>query len=108
MAADGSDIRLPSASMRPIAADDVADVLTRLALKPPVNDTVEIAGPERFALDEIARILVAANEDMREVITDETARYYGVELNDDTLLPRQPAHVGPVRLADWLNRSMAD
>ena len=108
MAADGNDIRLPSASMRPIAADDVADVLTRLALKPPVNDTVEIAGPERFALDEIARILVAANEDMREVITDETARYYGVELNDDTLLPRQPAHVGPVRLADWLNRSMAD
>ncbi|GAA3107911.1 SDR family oxidoreductase [Rhizobium viscosum] len=108
MAADGNDIRLPSASMRPIAADDVADVLTLLALAAPVNDTVEIAGPEQFALDEIARMLVAVNEDTREVITDETARYYGVELNDDTLLPRHPAHVGPVRFADWLNRSMAD
>lgn len=107
MAAGDDGIRLPSASMRPIAADDVADVLTRLALTAPVNDTVEIAGPEPFALDEIARMLVAANEDMRPVLTDETARYYGVELNDDTLLPRHLAHVGPIRFADWLNRSMA-
>lgn len=72
-----------------------------------MNDTVEIAGPEQFALDEIARMLVAANEDMRPVITDGTARYYGVELNDDTLLPPHPAHVGPMRFEDWLNRSMA-
>jgi uncharacterized protein YbjT (DUF2867 family) len=107
MAADGTGIRLPSASVRPIAADDVAEVLTRLVLEPPANDTVEIAGPEQFALDEIARMLVAANEDMRPVITDETARYYGVELNDDTLLPPHPAHVGPMRFEDWLNRSMA-
>lgn len=108
MAADGDGIRLPSASVRPIAADDVAEVLTRLVLEPPMNDTVEIAGPEQFALDEIARMLVAANEDMRPVITDETARYYGVELNDDTLLPPHPAHVGPMRFEDWLNRSMAN
>ncbi len=107
MAADGDGIRLPSASVRPIAADDVAEVLTRLVLQPPANDTVEIAGPEQFAFDEIARMLVAANEDMRPVITDETARYYGVELNDDTLLPPHPAHVGPMRFEDWLNRSMA-
>ncbi len=107
MAADDDGIRLPSASVRPIAADDVAEVLTRLVLDPPMNDTVEIAGPEQFALDEIARMLVAANEDMRPVITDQTARYYGVELNDDTLLPFHPAHVGPVRFEDWLNRSMA-
>jgi len=107
MASNDDGIRLPSAAVRPIAADDVAEVLTRMVLAGPANDTVEIAGPEQFALDEIARMLVAANEDMRPVITDETARYYGVELNDDTLLPPHPAHVGPMRFEDWLNRSMA-
>lgn len=107
MAAGDDGIRLPSASVQPIAADDVAEVLTQLALEPPANDTVEIAGPEQFPLDEIARMLVAANEDMRPVITDETARYYGVELNDDTLLPLHLAHVGPIRFEDWLNQSMA-
>jgi uncharacterized protein YbjT (DUF2867 family) len=107
MAAGDDGIRLPSASVQPIAADDVAEVLTQLALEPPANDTVEIAGPEQFPLDEIARMLVAANEDMRPVITDETARYYGVELNDDTLLPLHLAHVGSIRFEDWLNQSMA-
>jgi hypothetical protein len=51
-------------------------------------------------------MLIASNEDSRQVITDDSARYYGVELNDDTLLPRNLAHVGPIRFEDWLNRSM--
>jgi uncharacterized protein YbjT (DUF2867 family) len=107
MAAEGDGVRLPSASVRPVAADDVAEVLTKLALDTPLNDTVELAGPEQFALDEIARMLITANEDQRQVITDDRARYYGVELNDDTLLPDNLAHVGAMRFADWLNRSMA-
>ncbi|KQV10900.1 LysR family transcriptional regulator [Rhizobium sp. Root1203] len=106
MAADGDEIRLPSASVRPVAAEDVAEVLTELALGTPLNDTVELAGPEQFAFDEVARMLVAANEDPRRVITDDSARYYGVELNDDTLLPDNLAHVGPIRFVDWLNRYM--
>jgi uncharacterized protein YbjT (DUF2867 family) len=73
-----------------------------------MNDTVELAGPEQFALDEIARMVTAANEDQRHVITDDTARYYGVELNDDTLLPLNPAHLGSIRFVDWLNWSMAN
>ncbi|WP_205927179.1 hypothetical protein [Rhizobium sp. P32RR-XVIII] len=68
---------------------------------------MELAGPDRFAFDEIARMLIAANDDPRQVITDDRARYYGVELNDDTLLPRNLAHIGPMRIVDWLNRSMA-
>ncbi|MGO4437618.1 SDR family oxidoreductase [Rhizobium sp. RAF56] len=107
MAADGDGIRLPCASVRPVAADDVAEVLTELALDTPLNDTVELAGPEKFAFDELARMFIAANEDPRQVITDDRARYYGVELNDDTLLPHNLAHVGPMRFVDWLNLSMA-
>ncbi|MBB3316680.1 uncharacterized protein YbjT (DUF2867 family) [Rhizobium sp. BK181] len=108
MGADGESVRLPSASARPIAADDVAEALSRLATEGALNDTVEIGGPEQFGLDEIARVHITANEDTRAVVTDDTARYYGVRLNDDTLLPRNDARVASMRYVDWLNRSMAN
>jgi uncharacterized protein YbjT (DUF2867 family) len=108
MGADGDAFRLPSASVRPIAADNVAEMLTELAMGTARNDTVEIGGHEQFGLDEIARMHLAANEDTRQVITDDSARYYGVELNDDTLLPLKGARVGSLRYVEWLNRSMAN
>ena len=107
MSVTGDGFRLPTAYVQPIAADDVAEILAELVMSPARNDTVEIGGPERFGLDEIARMHLAANEDTREVITDDRARYYGVELNDDTLLPRKGAHIAPQRYVDWLYRSMA-
>ncbi len=108
MGADGDSFRLPSAYIKPIAADDVAEILAELAMGAPRNDTLEINGNAQFGLDEIARMHLAANEDSRQVITDDSARYYGVELNDDTLLPLKTARVGALRYEDWLNRSMAD
>ncbi len=108
MGADGDNFRLPSASIRPIAADNVAEILAELAMGAARNDTIEISGPEQFGLDEIARIHLAANEDRREVISDNSARYFGVELNDDTLLPLKGSSVGPLRYVDWLYRSMAN
>lgn len=107
MGAEGDAFRLPSASVRPIAAYNVAEMLTELAMGAARNGTVEISGPEQFGLDEIARIHLAANEDTRQVITDNSARYYGVELNDDTLLPLNDTHIGSMRYGDWLYRSMA-
>ncbi|MEK1887258.1 MAG: hypothetical protein AAAB35_06695 [Phyllobacterium sp.] len=70
--------------------------------------TVEIGGREQYGFDEIARMHLAANEDMRQVVTDDRARYYGVELNDDTLLRLKGSRVGPMRYVDWLYRSMAN
>ncbi len=107
MNADGDGFRLPSAAVRPIAAENVAEMLAELAVKAPKNDTVEIGGRDQFGLDEIARMHLTANEDTRQVITDDSARYYGVELNDDTLLPIKGARVGSLRYIDWLTRSMA-
>ncbi|CDM61684.1 MULTISPECIES: SDR family oxidoreductase [Rhizobium] len=108
MGADGDGFRLPSASVRPIAADNVAEMLVELAMGAAKNDTVEIGGHDQFGLDEIARMHLAANEDMRQVVTDNSARYYGVELNDDTLLPLAGARVGSLSYVDWLYRSMAN
>jgi uncharacterized protein YbjT (DUF2867 family) len=107
MGADGEDFRLPSAFIRPIAADNVADMLAELAMGTARNDTVEIGGHEQFGLDEIARMHLAANDDRRQVITDNSARYYGVTLNDDTLLPQDGARVGSLRYVEWLYRSLA-
>ncbi|UXN58893.1 SDR family oxidoreductase [Phyllobacterium zundukense] len=107
LGADGNGFRLPTASVKPIAADNVAEMLAELAVGAARNDTVEISGPERFGLDEIARMYLTANEDTRQVISDDSVPYYGVELNDDTLLPLNDRRIGSMRYGDWLYRSMA-
>jgi uncharacterized protein YbjT (DUF2867 family) len=72
-ATDGNTVRLPPALIQPMAGDDVASVLARVAVGPPLTDTVEIAGPEQFRLDELIRTLLKARNDPREVITDPRA-----------------------------------
>ncbi len=106
--ADRDVLRLPSASVRPIAAADVVEILAELAIGTPKNSTVEIGGPEQFGLDEIALTNLAINEDTRQVISDDRATYYGVKLNDDTLLPLKGARLASMHYVDWLYRSMAN
>jgi uncharacterized protein YbjT (DUF2867 family) len=91
-----------------MAADDVASSVGSVAEGPPLNDIVEIGGPEQFGVDDVARIYLAANEDERQVITDPFTSYFGVELTDDALLPDAAAQVAAQTLSDWLNQSMAD
>ena len=67
---EGNQVRLPPALIQPMAADDVASALGRIATNSPVNGTVEIGGPEQFRLDELARRDLAAFQDPREVISD--------------------------------------
>ena len=67
---EGNKVRLPPALIQPMAADDVASALGRIATNSPVNGTVEIGGPEQFRLDELARRALAALQDPREVISD--------------------------------------
>src|SRR3974390_2483413 len=77
-ATDGNKVRLPSALIQPMAADDVASAVGRLAMGSPVNGTVEGGGPEKFRLDELARRYLVARKDPREVVADPHARYYGI------------------------------
>ncbi|NKK96767.1 NAD(P)H-binding protein [Rhizobium leguminosarum bv. viciae] len=106
--AEGNVFRLPSALMRPVAAGDVAAFLAELAASAPSGDVVEIGGPEQFGIDEIARIYLAANEDERQVITDRSTSYFGVELTDDALIPGAGARVARQTLSDWLYQSMGE
>ena|SRR5690349_11308016 len=102
---EGNKVRLPSALIQPMAADDVASAVDRIATGSPVNGTVEVGGPEKFGLDELVRQFLAARKDTREVISDPHAGYYGVELSERTLLPDDGARLGEMRFADWIKYS---
>lgn len=104
---DGKAIRLSPALLQPIAADDVSAVLADLAVGVPANGTVEVGGPDRFPLDEIARKLLSARDDKRQIIADVHAPYFGSELNDRSLVAGDDALVGPTRFHNWLSRSAA-
>ena len=103
---EGATVRLPSALMQPIAADDVAAALADVAIAEPLNDTVEVAGPEPIRMDELVRHFLSANGDPRKVITDVLALYYGVEVNDQSLTPGENPRLGPTRFEDWLSHSI--
>ena len=80
ISSDGDKVRLPPVLFQPMAADDVASAVGRIAVGPPVNGTVEIGGPEQFRLDELVRRRLAALKDPREVIADPNALYSGAKI----------------------------
>jgi uncharacterized protein YbjT (DUF2867 family) len=103
--ADGDTIRLSPARIQPEAAGDVASTLADVAVGAPLNDTVELAGPEAFRLDELAQRFLKANGDSRQVTADVHARYFGAELDDNSLTPGDDARIAPTSFEDWLSQS---
>jgi uncharacterized protein YbjT (DUF2867 family) len=101
-ATEGQTVRLPSALMQPIVSDDVAAVVADVALAEPLNGIVELAGPEPIRQDELVRRFLSAKGDPRKVITDPTALYYGIAVNDQSLTPGANPRLGKTRFDDWL------
>jgi uncharacterized protein YbjT (DUF2867 family) len=106
-ATDGNEVRLPPARIQPMAADDVASALARVAVGTPLNGMVEVAGPEVFRLDELIRGALEAQNDPREVIADPQARYFGINPGKRTLLPGDHARVAEIRYEDWSSQPAA-
>ena len=102
-ATEGQAVRLPPAMMQPIVSEDVAAALAEIAVDEPLNGMVELAGPERIRMDELVRRFLTASQDPRQVTTDAQARYYGVEVNDQSLTPGDHPRLGPTRFEDWLS-----
>ncbi|QDY09204.1 SDR family oxidoreductase [Micromonospora sp. HM134] len=100
----GDEVRLPPALIQPIAADDVVTVLAEIAAGAPVDGIVELAGPQRFPLDELGRETLAAAGDPRPVVTDPQGRYFGALLAERSLVPLGAARTGEIRLAEWRGR----
>jgi uncharacterized protein YbjT (DUF2867 family) len=98
----GLNVRLPHASFQPVAADDVATAIAEAALSAPTNELIEIAGPDRFFIDELVASVLAYDKDQRRVIPDPEAPYFDVTLKGSCLLPSRNAHLGMTGFERWL------
>ena len=98
---DGNVVRLPAASFQPMAADDVASALARIAVDAPANGIVEIAGPEPLRLEDLVRRALEATNDPRVAQADPEVRYFGSVVNERTLLPGEGALLAQTRFDDW-------
>ena len=101
-ATQGDTVRLAPVLIQPMAADDVATAVGRVAVGTPVNGIVEVAGPEQFRLDELIREGLRARQDPREVVADPQARYFGAMLSERTLVPADGAQLGEIHFQEWL------
>jgi uncharacterized protein YbjT (DUF2867 family) len=105
--ADGDTVRMAPVLVQPMAADDVASAVGRVAVGVPSNGTVEIGGPEQFRLDELVRHTLQVREDPRDVVADADSRYFGARLSDRSLVPGDDAVLGTIRYDDWLRDALA-
>jgi uncharacterized protein YbjT (DUF2867 family) len=105
---DGDTVRLAPVLIQPMAADDVASAVARIAVGSPHNSIVEVAGPEQLRLDELVRRGLEARQDPRRVVADAHARYIGAERDERTLLPDDGAQLASTRFEDWLARSLTN
>jgi uncharacterized protein YbjT (DUF2867 family) len=104
-ATEGGTVRMAPVLFQPIAADDVAQAISRTAEGSPLNGRVEVAGPEQYRMDEFFRNALAAGNDPREVVTDKHAKYFGAELSERSLVPLGEAVLGETTYAEWRRRA---
>ena len=104
---DGNVIKVSPGAFQPIAADDVALLVADAALAAPKNGIIDIAGPERAPFNEIIARYLKAVGDVRPVVRDPAARYWGGLVDDRSLVPLGEARLGRITLDEWVRRSRA-
>jgi uncharacterized protein YbjT (DUF2867 family) len=103
-ATDGDTVRLPPVLFQPMAADDVAAAVGRVAVGSPLDGVVEVAGPETFRFDDLVRRALTARHDPRTVVADPSARYFGTTLEEGSIVPGDGAVLAETRFGDWLDQ----
>jgi uncharacterized protein YbjT (DUF2867 family) len=98
-------VRVSPALFQPIAADDVAATLATIAVSPPVNGVIEVAGPDRISMAELVQRYLSKTGDSRQVLVDSNARYYGLVLNDESLTPGANPRIGSTTFEEWFSKS---
>lgn len=106
-ATEDATVRLPDALVQPTDASDLADLVVDIAMGQPLNGIVEVAGPERFTLDELISEVLSAKHNPREVVADAHTSYFGALLDESTLLPGDGAVITSTSLDDWIAHSLA-
>jgi uncharacterized protein YbjT (DUF2867 family) len=82
----GDEVRVPDALIQPIAADEVAFAVARVAVGTPLNGIENIGGPQKITFEQMARDVVARKGDTKTVVVDPEARYYGAALEARSLV----------------------
>lgn len=101
----GTTVRVAPVLIQPMAADDVASAVGRVAVGPAINGIVEVGGPQQFRLDEFVRQGLSARNDSRTVVADPAAGYFGIEVDERALVPGDNARLGEIRFDTWLKDS---
>jgi uncharacterized protein YbjT (DUF2867 family) len=104
--AKGDEIHLSSAMVQPVSADDVAAALVEIVVAGPLNDTLEIAGPEAIRIDAFARDYLTAQEDRRKIVGEPQGLYFGAALDDRSLTPGPNPRLGRATLEDWIRKTV--
>jgi len=106
-ATEGNIVRLPTAYVQPIVSDEVVGTLADVVVGVPINGMVEVAGPEKFRLDDLVRRVLRTKSDTRQVTGDIHARYFGAELGDESIVPlTTPPRLGKTRFEAWFGSTL--
>jgi uncharacterized protein YbjT (DUF2867 family) len=100
-------VRLPSALIQPMASADVAEAVAIAAVGDPANGITEVGGPEQFRLPDLIRTALTARGDTRQVVADPAAQYWGVDIDERTLVPGVGATLFDIRFEDWILEAAA-
>jgi hypothetical protein len=90
-----------------ILSDDVAAAVAEVALGQPVVGMIEVAGPDRIRQDELVRQFLGATGDTRKVVIDSNKGYFGIQVNDQSLVPGDNPRLGPTHYEESLKRCTA-
>ena len=104
-ASDGDTVRVPPVLIQPMAAEDVAAAVCDVALAAPLNNTIELGGPEPLLFEEFVRQRLLSVGDERIVVADPRARYFGAQLSERTLVPGEGARLAATSFEDWLSQA---
>lgn len=102
----GEEIHVPPVPIQPVAADEVIAILKDIILAPPLNNTIEIAGPERMPMTEYLSYYLNVTDDPRLLVPDEHALYFGAELKENSLIPGRNALLGKIRYDEWFPQQL--
>lgn len=100
-------VRLPDALIQPMASVDVAEAAAVAAVAEPAAGTVEVGGPKAFRLPELIGTALRACGDVRKVVADPKAQYWGVDIDESTLIPGSGARLFDTTFEDWLLETAA-
>lgn len=103
----GDTVVLPAKYFQPMAAADVAEGVAIAAVSEPVDGIAEIGGPEMVLLPDLIRTALTARGDTRTVVGDPAAQYWGVDIDERTLVPGPGATLFDTRFEDWILQAAA-